>query len=242
MDPLIPTAYETEDSFLYALSSNAAWAGYKAHQNPKFFPIWLGCSDSRCPETTLLGLQPGDVFVHRNIANLVCATDINTAAVIEYAVAHLRVAHVVLCGHTACGGAIAALGGQRVGGVLDTWLAPLRGLVVGHEAELAELPMDEGGGDGSGSGAGARVRRLVELNVKAGVDVLMANVVVTEAVRERGLQVHGCLFDLASGRVRDLGVGTSAGKGVNGVRGGVVRGKHAELVFRGGGGATMAAR
>ncbi|KAJ4293928.1 hypothetical protein N0V88_005442 [Collariella sp. IMI 366227] len=89
-----------EDSFLYALSSNDAWASYKAHQNPEFFPklaekqtpqiLWLGCSDSRCPETTILGLQPGDVFVHRNIANIISPSDINTAAVIEYAVAHIK--------------------------------------------------------------------------------------------------------------------------------------------------------
>ncbi|KAK4158353.1 carbonic anhydrase [Chaetomidium leptoderma] len=233
-----------EDSFLYALSSNNAWAGYKAHQNPNFFPklaggqtpqiLWLGCSDSRCPETTILGLQPGDVFVHRNIANIISPTDINTSAVIEYAVTFLGVRHVVLCGHSACGGAIAALAGGRVGGVLDTWLTPLRAIRVAHAEELAAIK-DES----------ARAVRVAELNVQAGVAVLMANAVVQDAVRERGLEVHGCLFDIGSGRIRDLGFGTGSKGGVMRGAGGadeVVRGKHAQLVFRGGSAASMAVR
>ncbi|KAK3292545.1 carbonic anhydrase [Chaetomium fimeti] len=229
-----------EDSFLYALSSNNAWAGYKAHQNPNFFPklasgqapqiLWLGCSDSRCPETTILGLQPGDVFVHRCIANIVSATDINTSAAIEFAVAHLRVAHVVLCGHSACGGALATVGRARLGGVLDTWLTPLRAIHAAHEEELAGIK-DEG----------ARAVRIAELNVEAGVAVLMANGVVQDAVRERGLEVHGCFFDLASGRIRDLGFGTKRGVRVAGGNGEEVRGRHAQLVFRGGN-ASMAVR
>ena len=195
--------------------------------------VWLGCSDSRCPETTILGLQPGDVFVHRNIANIVSPTDINTSAVIEYAVAHLKVKHVVLCGHTSCGGALAALGDKPIGGVLDTWLAPLRAVKAGNREELEGIrDLKE------------RAVRIAELNVKAGVDVLMANMVVREAIRERGLEVHGCLFDIASGRVRDLGMGTGVGGGkgmVNGGDGEVVRGRHGQLVFNGGN-ASMAVR
>ncbi|KAG7286590.1 hypothetical protein NEMBOFW57_008901 [Staphylotrichum longicolle] len=209
-----------EDSFLYALSSNNAWAGYKAHQNPNFFPklasgqspqiLWLGCSDSRCPETTILGLQPGDVFVHRNIANIISPTDINTSAVIEYAVVHLKVKHVVLCGHTACGGAVAALGDGRVGGVLDTWLTPLKAVKMAHAEELGAIKDDA-----------ARAVRIAELNVEAGVRVLMANGVVQDAIRERGLEVHGCLFDIGCGRIRDLGFGTRAkGRGSAGPGGG----------------------
>ncbi|KAH8884596.1 carbonic anhydrase-like protein [Thozetella sp. PMI_491] len=219
-----------QDTFVYALSSNNAWAGYKAHQNPSFFPklasgqapqiLWLGCSDSRCPETTILGLQPGDVFVHRNIANIISGTDINTSAVIEYAVAHLKVKHVILCGHSACGGAAAALSDSRVGGVLDTWLTPLKAVRYAHADELAAIKDDK-----------ARAVRIAELNVKAGVTVLLSNAVVQEAIRDRGLEVHGCLFDIGSGRIRDLGVGTKA----RGARGGdeIVRGKHGQLVFSG---------
>ncbi|KAK4199763.1 putative carbonic anhydrase [Triangularia verruculosa] len=224
-----------DDHFLYALSSNNAWAGYKAHQNPHFFPkladgqtpqiLWLGCSDSRCPETTILGLQPGDVFVHRNIANIISPTDINTSAVIEYAVAHLKVKHVVLCGHTSCGGAAAALGDTRVGGVLDTWLTPLKAVRFANLEVLNAIKDDK-----------ARATKIAELNVENGVKVLMANMTIREAIEERGLQVHGCLFDIACGRIKDLGFGTKGGKGGRwGLDGqeDVVRGRHAQIVFRG---------
>jgi carbonic anhydrase len=223
-----------EDKYQYALSSNQAWAGYKQYQNPQFFKtlaagqspqiLWLGCSDSRCPETTILGLHPGDVFVHRNIANIISPTDINTSAVIEYSVAHLKVKHVILCGHTSCGGAAAALSDSRVGGVLDTWLAPLKAVRAAHEDELKAIRDDH-----------ARAVRIAELNVEAGIKVLLSNWVIREAIRDRGLQVHGCLFDIASGRIRDLGFGSS-GLTRGSVNGDdeVVRGKHAMLVFRGG--------
>jgi carbonic anhydrase len=176
--------------------------------------------------------------VHRNIANIVSPTDINTSAVIEYAVAHLGVKHVVLCGHTCCGGALAALGDGRVGGVLDTWLTPLKALRQQHADELDAIKDNH-----------ARSVRIAELNVEAGVRVLMANVVVQEAIRERGLEVHGCLFDIACGKMKDLGFGTSSKATTAGVSGGggggeevvVVRGKHAQLVFRDGN-ASMAVR
>lgn len=197
-----------QDAFQYAMSSNVAWAGYKAHQNPNFFPrmaagqspqiLWIGCADARCPETVILGLQPGDVFVHRNVGNVVTATDINVAAVVEFAISHLKIKHIVLCGHTSCGGANAALSEGRAGGVLDTWLAPLKALRVAHADELGAI------GD-----AKARAVRMAEINVEAGVQVLMANVNVQEAIQEHGLEVHGVMFDLATGRLRNLGVGTS---------------------------------
>jgi carbonic anhydrase len=234
-----------DDNFTYALSSNAAWAGYKSHQNPSFFPtlatgqsptiLWLGCSDSRVPETTLLGLQPGDVFVHRNIANIISPTDINSSAVIEYAVVHLKVKHIVLCGHTSCGGAAAALGDARVGGVLDTWLTPLKVVRKDNKVELEGI-----------TDAGKRAVRLAELNVIKGVETLMSNYVVDEAIRERGLEVHGVLYDISCGKIRDLGVGIS--KSASAALGGkeaekteVVRGKHGMLAF-GGDGATMTVR
>ncbi|KAI2628603.1 carbonic anhydrase [Hypoxylon sp. NC1633] len=224
-----------EDAFAYALSSNQAWAGYKAHQNSDYFPklasgqspaiLWLGCADSRCPETMILGLQPGDVFVHRNIANIISPTDINTSAVIEYAVRHLKVQHVVLCGHSGCGGAAAALSNDRVGGVLDTWLIPLKAVRNANKEELASIRDEK-----------ARAVRIAELNVEAGVKILMANMTIQDAIVERGLQVHGTFFDLGSGRVRDLGFGTAKGGHHNGLPGlagdEVVRGKHAMLVFR----------
>lgn len=260
---------DKENKFLYALSSNQAWAGYKSHQNPAFFKnlasgqspsickfncnvsvfptlmltyvdtkVWLGCSDSRVPETTILGLQPGDVFVHRNIANIVAPTDINTSAVIEYAVAHLKVKHVVLCGHSACGGAKAALGDSRVGGVLDTWLTPLKTVRAQNEKELDAIKNED-----------HKAVRIAEMNVETGVNVLMANFTVQEAIKERSMTVHGCIFDIASGRIRDLGFGTMGpGATRNGIikNGGgeeeIVRGQHAQLVFRDSGDAHMQVR
>ncbi|KAK3402177.1 carbonic anhydrase [Sordaria brevicollis] len=229
----------SENTFHYALSSNNAWAGYKAHQNPQFFPklaggqspeiLWIGCSDSRCPETTILGMQPGDVFVHRNIANIVSPTDINTTAVIEYAVAHLKVKHVVLCGHSACGGAAAALSDARVGGVLDTWLLPLKTVRFNHAEELDAITDDK-----------ERTIRIAQLNVEAGIRVLMNNATIREAIAERGLEVHGVFFDIGCGRIKELGCGT-AHKSSHAGHDHVVRGKHGQLVFGQDGEAEIAA-
>ena len=201
-----------------------------------FFPpppmvqtVWIGCADSRCPETTILGLQPGEVFVHRNIANIVSPTDVNTSAVVEYAVQHLKVKHVVVAGHTCCGGCAAALGDSRVGGVLDTWLTPLKAIKMACQDELDAIPESKD-----------RIARMAELNVAASTRVLLANHAVREAVRDRGLEVKGVVFDLATGRLRDLGVG-DASKDAAPAEGNTVRGKHAMLVFRGNSSAMKAA-
>lgn len=244
-----------QDSFAYALSSNHAWAGYKSHQNPNFFPklasgqspsiLWLGCSDSRVPETTLLGLQPGDVFVHRNIANIISPTDLSYNSVLEYAVVHLKVQHVVLCGHTTCGGCAAALGDNRVGGVLDAWLTPLRALKRENESVLKGC-----------KGEGERATRLAEINVRRGISNILGNHVIEDAIAERGLKVHGVIYDIASGKLRDLGCGNcdSAqkqkgtkldGSGEEEVFDGEkteVRGNHGMLVFKDGQKASLAVR
>lgn len=107
----------------------------------------------------------------------------------------------MLCGHSACGGAAAALSGSRVGGVLDSWLTPINAVCHAHAEELASVQDHKG-----------RMARMAELNVEAGVSVLMANLTVQEAIRDRGLEVHGCFFDLGSGKVRDLGFGNSKAK------------------------------
>jgi len=227
-----------EDAFSYALSSNTAWAGYKSHQNPQFFPkmsqgqspsiLWIGCSDSRVPETTVLGLQPGDVFVHRNIANVVSPTDISVSAVVEYAVKHLKVSHIVLCGHSSCGGAAAALGDSQIGGVLDTWLTPLKAV---RKANLAELDAIED--------SGLRGVRLAELNVERGVETLLSMFQVEEAIKERGLKVHGVVYDIGCGKLRDLGCGNAGARGASAIggadgtnEGDHLMGKHAKLVFQ----------
>ena len=193
------------DHFTQALTSNRTWAEQTSTQNPNLFPtlacgqspqiLWLGCSDSRCPETTILGLQPGDVFVHRNIANVLHPGDLSSLSVIAYAVSALKVKHVVVCGHTCCGGAAAALGNQSVGAALDAWLSPLKRLRARFADEWAGLGKEE------------RALRLVEENVKAGVRTVRENPVVVQAGRERGLLVHGAVFEVGSGMLRDLEVG-----------------------------------
>lgn len=138
----------------------------------------------------------------------------------------------MLCGHTACGGAAAALSDSRVGGVLDTWLTPLKAVRYANQEVLSAIKDDK-----------ERGVKIAELNVEAGVKVLLANFTIQEAIRDRGLQVHGCIFDLESGRIRDLGIGNA--KVASGGRGPspdeIIRGKHATLVFRSGG-ASMAGR
>lgn len=236
---------QAKDDFEYALKSNESWANYKSHQNPGLFEklangqspkiLWIGCSDSRVPETTILGLHPGDVFVHRNVANIISPTDINSQAVIEYAVVHLKVSHIVVCGHSACGGCGAALSETRVGGVIDAWIAPLKALRKANAEELGAITDDK-----------KRAIKLAEINVKSGVDALLSTYFIEEAVRERGLKVHGCVYDVACGRMTDLKCGNAGKNGVAGVKGEeeekkVVKGNHGMLVF-GGDGASISIR
>jgi len=193
-----------EDKYAQAFAANAAWRTNLFASNPELLPtlasgqspeiLWIGCSDSRCPETTILGLQPGDVFVHRNIANIVHPTDLSANAVIEYAVVHLKVKHVVVCGHTSCGGIAAALGNKKLG-LIDTWLMPLRSLRRTHLKELQGLDAKEAG------------LRLVELNVRNGVKVLKENPIVIDAMGERDLQVHGLIYDVGQGDLKELDIG-----------------------------------
>lgn len=186
------------------------------------------------PETTILGLQPGDVFVHRNFANIISPTDINTAAVIEHAVVNLKVKHIVLCGHSACDGARATLTDRPAGGVLETWLTSLRVVRAQLASELASIRDDR-----------TKEAMVAEKNVEVGMAVLMANNLVQEHVKSRGLEVHGCFFDISTGRIRDLGLGTSTAVR-NVPRAGaaheIVRGKWAQLVFGEGGVAGMEVR
>ncbi|KAK4690889.1 carbonic anhydrase, partial [Lecanoromycetidae sp. Uapishka_2] len=191
----------SDDVFTQALQQNRQWAHKTATEQPELFPtlasgqhpqiLWIGCSDSRIPETTVLGLQPGDVFVHRNIANIIPSTDINSQSVIFYAVKHLKVKHIVVCGHTSCGGVNAALGNDKLG-LIDVWLTPLRNLRAHNQKAWAHLEPKE------------RAVKLVEANVKHGVKTLKENAEVIEGMKERGVVVHGLVYDVASGELREL--------------------------------------
>lgn len=125
-----------------------------------------------------MGLQPGEVFVHRNIANIISPSDINSMAVIEYAVVHLQVKHIVLCGHTCCGGANAALSDARVGGVIDAWITPLKTIRKQNQDALDSIKE-----------AADKAVKLAEMNVAWGVSTLMGNYVVEEAIAKRGMQL-----------------------------------------------------
>jgi carbonic anhydrase len=188
--------------------NNRAWAGriasrepdffarLAAQQNPKF--LWIGCSDSRVPANEIVGLLPGEVFVHRNIANVVVHTDLNCLSVIQYAVDVLKVQHIMVVGHYGCGGVRAALFGERLG-LVDNWLHHIHDVRDKHREALAAIGLD-----------GERINRMCELNVVEQV----ANVCQTTIVRdawERGQEVavHGWIYGLDDGLLRDLGVTAS---------------------------------
>ncbi|KGO51559.1 Carbonic anhydrase [Penicillium expansum] len=189
------------DRYAAGLRLNKEWAAQTARKHPDLFPtlasgqtpqiLWIGCSDSRCPETTFLGLEPGDVFVHRNIANVLHPGDLSSTAVIEYAVQYLRVNHVVVCGHTSCGGVAAAMGNKNLG-ILDPWLFPLRQLRERNLKLLQSMPSDEA------------ASKLAELNVREGLNIVKQKSVVLNAIRERGLEVHGLIYDVGSGVLSEL--------------------------------------
>ncbi len=183
---------------------NWAWAAEMVARDAEFFAalvdrqspeyLWIGCSDSRVPANQIVGLEPGEVFVHRNVANLVVHTDLNCLSVLQYAVEVLAVRHVVVCGHYGCGGVQAAHEGARHG-LIDNWLRHVTDVALKHEAELGSLPED------------ARVDRLCELNVVEQVANVCATTIV-EGAWDRGqeLTVHGLVYDLRDGLLQDLGV------------------------------------
>jgi carbonic anhydrase len=147
--------------------------------------LWLGCSDSRVPETTVCDCKPGDIFVHRNIANIVSDHDTAAQAAIDFAVGFVEVDHIVVCGHTKCGGAKASLGDDDLGEHLNAWLAPLRNLRRQHQAELNALATQD-----------ERMVRLSELNVLQSIEAVKRNAWVQKAMKERGLTIHGGIYDV----------------------------------------------
>jgi carbonic anhydrase len=154
--------------------------------------LYIGCSDSRVTAEELMGVAPGDVFVHRNIANMVPNTDLSAMSVIDYAVAHLKVNHVVVCGHYFCGGVKAAMQSKDLG-ILNPWLRNIRDVYRIHQAELDDINDEE-----------ARYKRLVELNVQEQCINVIKTAEVQRAFLDRGITVHGWVFDIHSGKLIDL--------------------------------------
>lgn len=161
-------------------------------QSPEL--LYIGCSDSRVTAEDLMGIQPGEAFIHRNIANLVNNVDLNVMAVINYAVRHLKVKHVVVCGHYACGGVKAAMTPADLG-ILNPWLRNIRDVYRLHKEELNAI-----------SDIDRRYDRLVELNVEEQCINLIKTAAVQEAIHENGLSVHGWVFDIHTGRLIDLNI------------------------------------
>lgn len=159
-------------------------------QSPKV--LYVGCSDSRVTAEELMGAGPGDVFVHRNVANMVISIDVNVMSVINYAVRHLKVEHVIVCGHYGCGGIKAAMDSQDLG-VLNPWLRNIRDVYRLHKEELNSMTDEE-----------ARYKRLVELNVQEQCVNAIKTASVQKAYRERGLKVYGWVFDIHTGKLIDL--------------------------------------
>jgi carbonic anhydrase len=193
--------------------NNRAWSERIRQRDPEFFPtlarqqrptyLWIGCADSRVPANEIVGLLPGELFVHRNIANVVVHSDLNCLSVMQFAVDVLRVEHIIVCGHYGCSGVSVALQNQRVG-LADNWLRHVQDVHAKHEARVV-----------AAGGTTERVDRLCELNVIEQV----ANVCQTTVVRdawERGqsLAVHGWVYGLEDGLVRDLRTTAAGADGV----------------------------
>jgi len=182
--------------------NNKKWISEKLDVNPDYFSdlskgqspdiLYIGCSDSRVTAEDLMGVSPGEVFVHRNIANMVISIDLNVMSVLNYAVNYLHVNHVVVCGHYFCGGVKAAMQSEDLG-VLNPWLRNIRDVYRIHKTELNAIEDET-----------QKYNRLVELNVQEQCINLIKTAEVQKAIKDRGLQVHGWVFDIQSGNLIDL--------------------------------------
>jgi|SRR5690554_1397637 len=184
--------------------NNEKWVKEKLELNENYFHelsegqapelLYIGCSDSRVTAEELMGATPGEVFVYRNIANMVSNLDLSSASVINYAVVHLKVKHVIICGHYYCGGVKAAMGSKDLG-ILNPWLRNIRDVYRSNKEELNAINNEE-----------EKYKRLVELNVEEQCLNVLKKAEIQIASRERGLRVHGWVFDVHSGKIIDLGI------------------------------------
>ncbi len=189
--------------------NNRAWAAKMKQQDADFFHrlseqqspryLWIGCSDSRVPANHIVGLMAGDMFVHRNVANLVVHTDLNCLSAIQFAVEVLRVEHIIVCGHYGCGGVLAALQNNKLG-LIDNWLRHVQDIRAKHQPQIDSLLTEQ-----------EQHARLCELNVIEQVANVSQTTIVRDAwSREQRLAVHGWIYDLNDGLLRDLGVSVAS--------------------------------
>ena len=195
------------DALNSLFANNRKWADRMSKERPGFFQklaqqqspkyLWIGCSDSRVPANEIVGLDPGEVFVHRNVANVVVPSDLNALSVIQFAVEHLRVEHIMVVGHYGCGGVIAAARGTRIG-LVDNWLRHVQDVRLRHRQRLNHLPQAE------------LEAVLCEMNVLEQVgNVALSNVMQDAWARGQKIQVHGLIYGLSDGLLKDLHVSMS---------------------------------
>ncbi|MEN8776124.1 MAG: carbonate dehydratase [Polaribacter sp.] len=187
------------------LENNKDWVEKKLDNNPKYFEelskgqnppvLWIGCADSRVPANQITGTLPGEIFVHRNIANMVVHTDMNMLSVLDYAVNHLKVKHVIVCGHYGCGGVQAAMQNKSLG-LINKWIRNIKEVYKDNFTELKKIKDDQ-----------KRFDRLVELNVIAQVyDLAKTSIIQHAWKKEEGLEIHGWVYGLNNGIIKDLKV------------------------------------
>lgn len=187
------------------LDNNRKWAEQLIKKQPDFFQklslqqspdyLWIGCADSRVPANEIVGLLPGELFVHRNVANLVSHTDMNCLSVLQYAIDILKVKHIIVCGHYGCGGVKAAIE-DNSHGLIDNWLRSIRNIYHRNEAEFLTFSKESD-----------KINKLCELNVKEQVLNVANTTIIQDAwAREQKVAIHGWIYDIADGLLRDLGV------------------------------------
>lgn len=205
-----------EKSYNRLLENNKKWVAEQLDLDPNFFEklskgqapeyLWIGCSDSRVPANTITGTDPGDMFVHRNIANMVVHSDMNMLSVLSYAVEVLKVKHIIVCGHYGCGGVLAAMGNQQIG-LIDNWLRHIKDVYRYHHNELDAI-----------TDPVARGRRFVEVNVMEQVHDLGKTSIVQNAWKNnQPLHIHGWVYDINDGLINDLGVNFKCTKDLHSV-------------------------
>ncbi len=209
-----PKKQGIDESYRELLENNKAWVESRLAEDPEYFAklakgqdpryLWIGCSDSRVPANEITGTRSGEIFVHRNVANLVVHTDINMLSVLQYSVEVLKVEHVIVCGHYGCGGIDAALTHADLG-LINKWLRNIKDVYRLHRESLRVLRDRE-----------ELVRRMVELNVMEQVYNLAKTSIIQKAWRDRGgqPQIHGWVYDVSDGLIRDLGVNFSSPEAV----------------------------
>jgi carbonic anhydrase len=194
-----------ESFYKSLLDNNKVWVSKNLEKDPNFFNrladgqqpplLWIGCSDSRVPANEIIGAQPGEVFVHRNIANMVIHTDISMLSVLDYAVNVLNVKHIIVCGHYGCGGVHAAMSNKHIG-LIDNWIRHIKDVYRHHATELNAIDAEKD-----------RFNRFVELNVAEQVfDLAKTSIVQGAWKKKKELHIHGWVYDIADGLINDLEV------------------------------------